>query len=483
MDDEFQPPLGETLEWVADFEPFEARIPEDAPERVSHLLPDEPLREELSELPGRPFHDLSNPPMARTWWKYPIYAVIGFPRDLVDGVVGFIGFIPVINLPVTGLAYEVVPTQILFRDPRDWHRWPGRRNRHGHGFIDAESWGWFPTLNMMSFRHIDRGELRQWQRENEELRFELAEHNRAVRASNEAITDRQQTAQQIAARAIEQGDGRTAVQWMLPYHQNYPRDLEAHGLYLASMAMYAGQQGAPAWVEPVLWRELEEAPLQALPFAEQNLARAVELHGEREYPVQALVYVQTRLGRPDQALATAHEFFRRQTATPRSPLRSRLLFEAAMTAGEKALAVEALESLEASLPQVPGQELLQADLEHEGDNLDLARLRLNLLLGEADAPLRELQAMLERRPEQPYYHYYAGVAHLVDLQENPDRFEEAVPAARARLERAYLLAGNPHLRARAEAMLNYLDALEGRESQTEREEPQERGAFTDLFAS
>lgn len=475
----FKPDLGQTYEWLADYNAEDAVEPLDAPEAAANRLPPEQIQEERDEVRGRPFHDLDNPPSSRSYYKYPIYLALGFPRDLVDGVFGFLSFWPVVNLPVVGIGYEVLPTQYIMRDPRDWHRWGGRRNKNDHGWIDSAGWGWFPTAHQMQFRHVNKRKLARWKGENDELHSELANVNREIRASNKAIRDRQQDAQDFAIHAIAAGNGREAVSWMLPYRAAYPLDEKAQGLLIASLAAYEGPS-APSWVGPMLWQELETAGYGALLSAEVQLGKALDKFPGFRVPSEALVYTKTRLGKNEEALTVAEAAFR---TDPNDPIRARLLFEAAVTDRNVALAEESLAQMQQSLGLIEGMKLLNERFNLGGGGLERLELRVALLRGDASSVKATLEQKVRARPEDPYYVYYLGCAEMATIEESmePDR---AIHAAYQKFEQVSLMSSNAALRERAKIAFHYAHAVARADADREpRENGGQRGGFLDMFGS
>lgn len=463
----FRPDLSQTLEWLAPPVAVEAQVPLDAPERTTYPMPAEQPREILDELPGRPFHQLDPPPQSAAWWKYPVYAVFGFPRDLVDSVFGFFSYWPIVNIPLVAIPYEVVPTQFVMRDPRDWHRWPGTTNRKGHGFFPAknrvrdprtwegephepeklddgswhmqETWGFFPTARSMKFTYASKRKIRRLIDENNQMRQELEEMNREIDLANRAIAQRQQAARTAALAAIDAGRGQEAVSHMLPYHAAYPTDEGAQALLINALALYV--ESGPDWVRPFMFQSLSTAPPRVLQQAETLLRKTGSDFPQSLGTTEALVYIQTRLDRPDQALATAEAGY---AVNPNDPRRARLYFETALAGRDPAKAAEALASIERT--QVAMNEL------------NLMRLRLDLLAGRQETARRELAQLAIGEPDNAYYQYYLGIAELASAGES-ERPEENIRIAFDALERAALSAPTRPLRERAGAALNFARGL------------------------
>lgn len=453
----FEPELGQTLDWLEASGPGESHVPADAYELTRHPMEDEPIFLPLEEVPGKPFHDVDSPPMRTAYYKYPIYAALGFPRDLVDGLFGFIGFVPLVNLPVTGVAYEVVPTQVFFRDYRDWHGWGGTRNENGHGWIDSESWGWFPNYNQTKFESVNERKLERWRAENAELAAELQGMNRQIDAHNQAIQSRQETARDYALHWMDNGDPREAVSWILPAHRAYPLNEELQGVLVASLALYAEDPDAPDWVEPLLWEKLTSALSRVQRASEARLEALAQTHPEAWSPARALVYIKTHMNETAEALAVAEEAFNRD---PADPNRARLYFEAAMTSREPEKAAVALERVDAAYRQRAGINMLADQIGEPDDGMEMLRLRLALLNDEAEQVRETLLAKTERSPSNAYYHYYLACSELGMTQTDTDLSARAT-AAGNHFEKASLLADNDPLRVRSQVALTFLRSLSG----------------------
>ncbi len=445
----FDPDLGETMDWLAgkaaspDAPPIQP--PANAPDLTRHPLTAETPRELLSQIPGRPFHDLSSPPRTAAWWKYPIYAVVGFPRDAMDSVFGFVGFWPIFNVGFVGVGYELVPTQVLLRDPRDWHHWPGRRNKNGHGWIDSDGWGWFPTLHQMKFTYESKRKLARYQAENEKLTAELQELNRQIEIANHALADRQKAARTSAVEAIDKGDGAEAVAWALPLHLAYPENETAHAILLNALAL-DGDAG-PEWVRPCLWGHLSKSGLRVLKQAETLLAKTQKDFPKSNTTTEALVFIQTRLGEVDKAQETARTWFQAASTDPR---RARLYLETALAARDGKRAADAFGALESAAPK--------------SEDLAALRFRLALLNGKAPDIRPALVELLAKNPENAYYRYYMGCVELAAV-ESADDPEDTIHSAVTELERASLNAETTPLLERAGKALGYARALTSKETE------------------
>ncbi len=453
----FEPDLGQTLDWLESARPGTAELPADAYEVTRHAMASEPVLLPLDEVPGRPFNVLDPPPMKTAYYKYPIYTALGLPRDLVDGLFGFVGFIPIVNLGVVGIGYEVVPTQVLLRDYRDWHGWGGTRNKNGHGWIDSDGWGWFPNYNQTRFESVNKRKLERFRNENEKLASELQELNRGIEARNAAIESRQATARDYALYWIENGDPREAVSWILPAHRAYPLEEESQGVLVAALALYADDPDAPSWVEPLLWEKLTSSLSRVQRSAEARLEALQLQHPDAYSPARALVYIKTVMGETDDALDVAEKSF---LADPADAGRARLYFETALTSRDAEKATVAFERLEAANVERAGAELLADRLETLDDGLEMLRLRLALLNDEAEPVRDALQARTERSPSNAYYHYYLACSELA-LAPREFQMSDRARVAGAHFEKAGLLADNDPLRVRSNIAMTFLRSLSG----------------------
>lgn len=474
---EFQIELGEAMDWLAPDAAMTPSVPANAPERTVYPLAPERVESLLSELPGRPFLVVDPPPTSTAYWKYPIYAVLGFPRDLVDSVFGFFSFWPIVNIPLVGVAYEIVPTQALMRDPRDWHRWPGSANRRGHGFFPSksrtrdatawgsdqpvpvtlkgdklfnETWGWFPTAHSMSFTYTSQAKLEKYKRINERLHEELQLANAEIDTRNRAIAERQRQVRQAAVAAIDRGDGHEATARMLPYHMAYPVDDQGHALLLNALALY-GDSG-PEWVRPWLLHELQSVDLSVLRQAEILMEKSHKDFPASHTLAEALVFANSRRGDYGRALATARAAFE---SDPTSARRARLLFEAGAGARDKATVASAISTMRS--------------IGVDEAELRVLSLRQRLLEGKAADARPELTSLVQGHPENPYYRYYLGCAEIETIEEAKVP-EAAMQSAMTELERASLTAGTRPLQERAGRALTYVRSLTSAKVRTDKKE-------------
>ncbi|MCL5271716.1 MAG: hypothetical protein M1457_14445 [bacterium] len=415
-------------------------VPPGAPELTTYPIPPEQPRRLLTEVPGKSFRQVEPVPERRAWWKYPIYAAVGLPRDLADSIFGALSFVPILDLPVVYLGYEVVPTQVLLRDPRDWHRWPGRRNSLDHGMIDSDGWGWFPSAHAWHFTYPSKRLQRLNQAINEGLRAQMQALNREIERENQAISNRQRDARTKALAAIDAGDGREAALRIIPYQQAYALDEGAFSLFATALGLYG--KDAPRWVANLLWHELDTAQPRQLIQAEKLLTATAGKHPDNVEMTETLIYVRLLLGNNDAALAAAQGLLARQ---PDDPAIRRLVFETALSARNPPLARQMWQALRNG-PPMPDRDRV------------LAEARLDLLAGEAkkaDGSLRQLQQL---HPEDPYLDYCLGVAQLDLADRSPD------PAATYRgafelLEKAALQGTDPAIHLRAGKALAYARGL------------------------
>lgn len=431
----FEPDLGEAAEWIdgrteMTFDP--RAIPPDAPERITYPMATEHPLDLLTEVPGKPFRQVDPPPRSLAWWKHPFYLALGLPRDLADSVFGALSFVPVVSL-VTYTVYEVVPTQIFLRDPRDWHRWPGRRNKRGHGQLDSVDWGWFPSAHTWHFTYESKRKLRRYNATNETLNEALKAENRHIEQHNQAIADRRMNARAEALAAIEAGDGREATSRMVPYLLTCSLDEGSFALLVNALALYRTE--GPGWVAPLLWNQLSGAQPRLWTPAADLLVGAIERYPGRTDLWETLVYIRLLQEDADGALAAAEAGgFDRSD----DPLLLRLAFETALTAGD----VEKASVMRASLD---GAQLASADVA-------VMDARLALAAGEIDRAEPILTDLHLQHPEDAYLNYYLGCVEWARAE------NETEPTARIKksfdwFEKAVLMAPAAALRLRASRAL------------------------------
>ncbi len=434
-------PLDLTAEVIGGQAPVEPRIPLDAPEVTTYPLTGVE-RELLNEIPGQPPRQVDPPPQALAWWRLPFYAVLGLPRDMVDAVAGGLSFVPVLNMVVMA-GYEVVPVQWVMRHHRDWHRWPGRRNDNGHGIIDSEGWGFFPSARHWRMTYPSQRAARRNQKHNEELVARLREANRGIDEHNRELAARRLEARSAAVAAIRDARpddplgsvaGREASRRMIPYYLSQRLDEGAFALLVSSLALYLE---APRWVDELLWSELEGAQPAMLETARQLLEDVAEIYPINPRISRTLILATVLGGDSEQALTLARKH---PDETDGRPARHRLVFETALAAGDPASAREALAQLTEYGQFANEQPLMAARLALAEDRITDAR--------------EELARLAQGEPGNPYLNYYLGVADLT-LAARGEEFPASLRRAIERLERAVLLAPGPALKRRAEPALEW----------------------------
>ncbi len=438
---DFSPELGQAREVIDQGRTAQAQLPANAPELTTYPLPSERPLPLLPELPDKPLRQVSPQPESRAWWKYPFYVVLGLPRDLVDGGFGFVSNWPFFNIPFVYLPYEVLPAQALARDPRDWHHWPGRRNKNGHGMIDSESWGWFPSWHQWHFTYPSQRKLRKNRDWNESVQNELRNRNKELEAANMVIATRQQEARQAALTAIEAGNGREAALRMIPFYQGYKLDEGAFALFVTALAVY--QPSAPEWVQSLLWQELKGAQGRYLEQAEKLLLETLAKQPKNQSLAETLIYVRLLLNKNSLALALANAFAASQPDDPRA---QRLVFETALAAGQQVAAQNAAKNLHSDNWPQADWALLQS--------------RLRLAAEDPQGAIALLEPLRRAEPENPYPNYYLGAANLMLA----DRHEQ--PAANYQrafelLEQASLQGQHQPIGVRASRALAYARAMAG----------------------
>jgi tetratricopeptide (TPR) repeat protein len=436
---EFSPDLGMPFELIDGGIIQEINVPPDAEELNRYPLPLSGTRELLSEVPHKPFREVSPPPRSREWWKYPVYLVLGFPRDALDTVMGVMAHVPIVSPLAVYPVYEVIPTQAVFRDPRDWHDWPGARNSRGHGMVDSESWGWFPSARSWKFDHVSEAELQEYHEQNELLTGELNRLNREIEVENQRVSGLLRQARRIALDAVSKGDGGEALSRMLPYWYHHDLDQGAFALFITSLGLYAEE--GPDWPRPLLWKELSRATTGELVRAESVLARTHERFPTHPVLAEALIYIQLHLGKNDAAVETAEIDYQAQPAMSSSPM---MVFETAMSAQDTQMATEAWNRTR--------------EFEMGDDVRQLGMARLEMIRGHPDEMSQLVKELLSRDSENPYLYYFLGVAEL-ELALGGDYRRAAFETAFEHLEKAAFTAPGYALRTRAGKALSYARTL------------------------
>ena len=437
---DFELDLGQAREIIAGKEVARTAIPDGAKELTVYPLAVERPRDLLSELPGQPMRQVTPMPLARAWWKYPFYATLGLPRDLLDGLMGCLNYVPFLSIPVVMGAYELVPTQLFVRDPRDWHRWPGLgMNALRHGPIDGGSWGWMPSLHCWHFTYPSQNLARKNEIFNQKLKAQLDDENRKIEASNTALDNRLRDTRNRTLAALTVDNGREAAFRMISYRHTYPLDEGGFALFATAMALYITD--GPDWVAPVLWSELEYAQPRLLIEAEKLLAATERQHPERTALSEALIYTRLILGRNQGAIDAAQALLKEK---PADPYRLRLVFEAAMGARESKLARQTRAAMSPNSYDEPTRQLMD--------------IRLKLLSGDAASVIDQLTQMQAQHPEDAYLAYYLACAQLM-LAQKLDNPAEAYKKASVLMAAARDRAPGPALRIRADREVNWVKSI------------------------
>jgi len=437
---DFNPELGQAREMIAgEAGGAGVEIPADAKELTAYPIPSEQPRELLTVIPGKEERQATPLPLAHAWWKVPFYVAVGLPRDLVDGLMGWFSYVPILNMPLVYLPYEVVPTQVVFRDYRDWHRWPGRRNARGHGMVDGESWGWFPSASTWDFTYASERKAARNMKWNAELKKQLQERNKEIELRNEAIAARTQETRAKALEAIQAGNGREAALRMIAYHRSYPLDEGAFALYVTSLALYAPE--GPEWVAPLLWGTLQSAQPRVLLEAEKLLAATLKAKRDSLSLAKALIYTELLLGDHKKAQNAANQLLSQKI---NDPYRLRLVFETSLASRDADLARATFKALK------PG--------DYDQYTWAMMQARLDLLLARTE-PARQLLAQrLALKKEDPYVNYYLGCTELQATQ-NLDNPTAGFKRASDDFEAAKLRAPGIALAARAAEAQSYIDSM------------------------
>ncbi len=434
----FRPGLGQAKELIDGGSIRQVTPPRNSEESLTYTIPPEMPKSLLTELPDRPFKPVDPPPRSLVWWKLPFYTALGLPRDMVDATIGALAKLSLVSVLVYPV-YEVVPTQCLFRDPRDWHRWDAHKNKNEHGYYDGASWGWFPSAHQWGLTHESERKLRKYKDYNHALKEELRERNVEIEAYNQGIESYKRDARREALAALQTGNGREAALRMVPYYNVYPLDEGAFALFVASLALY--RPDGPEWVGPLLCYELNDAQPGLLAQAEEVLTKTVGRFPEHAALAETLIYTRLLMGGGEDAHRAALALLDRRPADARCQL---LVYETALSSNLGANAQAALGGIDA-------QSLNERDY-----TLALARLRL--LTGEYLSAHQALAAMREATPDDAYVNYYLGCAELMRAQ-SEDAYLEGFAHSFDLLERAALMAPGPALRLRAGQALSYARGL------------------------
>jgi hypothetical protein len=438
----FQPELDQALEMIDGDLTLPVQPPPDAAELTASPAPAEQPQMLLTEIPGRPFLTVDPPPRALAWWKFPFYAALGAPRDLIDTIAGGFSYVPIISPVIVYPVYELVPTQIFFRDPRDWHRWDANQNRNGHGYYDGQSWGWFSSYNQWEFTYESKGKLRRWEARNEQLRTELNERNRGIEQANQTLARKKREARQETLTAIEAGNGAAATRRIAGYWKAEPLDEGTFALWVTALALYKPQ--GPEWAGPVLWSDLSAAQPRGLIQARRLMGRILEKYPDRTDLSLALIYTDLLLGETGRALKTGQAAL---AAKPADAALQRLIFELALADADAARARAAFDALAAAAaPQSSDRAAMEG--------------RLALLEDKPADARRILEPLHAAQPDSPYFDYYMGCVELAEGiadAQGQAHFKTGLEL----IEHAALQAAHPGLRNRAGKALAYVRGAAG----------------------
>ncbi|HBF35472.1 TPA: hypothetical protein DDW35_12995 [Candidatus Sumerlaeota bacterium] len=260
---------------------------------------------QLKELPGEPFLDVDKTPRQRVWWKYPVYAVVGAPRDLVDGFFGGVGKLPLFNLPLTGVMYEVVPTQVVFRHWSDTHRWLGLRNHNAHGWIDSEEWGFFSNAHNMGLTREDIAEKERRTKQNVVLQAKLKETNQSIIDQNRAAETKREALLAEAMASFQKRDFRDAARRLHFLVKVDPLNQSARSLLAASLIALPADATSDGWKRMMISRLLQTHSQGMMMEIKQSLLPLVALPDTRTNALTYLVWINARLGNLKEARETA----------------------------------------------------------------------------------------------------------------------------------------------------------------------------------
>ncbi len=355
----------------------------------------------------------------------PFYAALGLPRDLVDGFMGLLAYVPIIS-NIDYVVYELVPTQAVMRDPHDWHRWDGGPNKNGHAFYKGE-WGWFPTAHAWKLKAPNARLAKKNEAYNAKLQKELDQMNSAAEAANQQAAATQREARQAAARSPAQRQGDRPDR-----RRGRPRGDRADAADLPGGA--TGRRGVCAadgvagdirkFAAGVRGSAVERTAQRPAGTAATGPAAAAR--NDRAYPLnarlqRALILTDMLLGEPDEALKTARDY-----ADPKPADRcatgwcSRRPWRPAKR----------------TMPAPRSTPMLGA--KQFPDQWPLMRERLYIAAGQLQAARKGLAEHIAGRPGDPYLNYYLGVTDLKIARQGAAGYEAALGAAQAELQRAAL---------------------------------------------
>ena len=359
-------------------------------------------RNKVNSLPGMRKYDLSRPPRRFYWWNLPIYAVLGFPRDLIDGFFGSLSLAEIaifepFNLVLTGVGYELVPTQVLARHPSDWHRWPGRRNANGHGWFDGE-WGFFSNLHYTTFIRTNEKRLDVWRTHNQVVDDKMAAENAKIDQENAEVRAKRAAYIRETRRLFDEGKHRVVIQRLVGYREIDPLNQDARAMLAVSLIddlpEIAENQWAYGAIHDLLWGSSREV---LIPIRDELEAmREAKPHDDEI--CRYLVAINMRLRSFAQAMSAAEELVARD---PSNVTFLRLRFEVALAGGDSDQIEEAARAIE------------QAASEGSAATLH-ARGRQAFVAQQPEKAVEAYQRLVLIEPLNPRFHYLLGMAHVVE---------------------------------------------------------------------
>ncbi len=366
----------------------------------------------VSSIPGERFYDLSQPPRIRYYWKIPLYALFGAPRDLIDMLFGACSRVPPFNLAFTG-AYEFSGLQFLVRHRQDWHEYGGYSNAAGHGWIDGvNGWGWFSNYRNARFSEIDEARLESWKKHNAALEAKLNEKNVAAAGHREMLQGESERYLAIARADYEAGRFQDALARLWAYLRATPTDYDAKARYLACCARFAGQGGAEAdWARAEIRRMLREWPLGSVSALCWSLKNHVERWPDDQEARYWLVWAYARLSSYAEALEESAALLQMPGAGVREQL---LVFEICL---ERLQQLSKPEDARAAADLLARMEKSVAALRGAGPEAAAAARfcegRLKVMKGEYHDGLMTLLALSNEAPGDPRFSYAFGAGHML----------------------------------------------------------------------
>lgn len=300
------------------------------------------LVREAAGAKGDGIYDLAKAPKRIHWANYALYPIIGFPRDAVDGFFGVVSFVPLLNLPIVGLGYEVVPTQKLVRHHDDWHRWPGRANAKRHGWIDSEAWGFFPSLHCMTFKQTDSKKVAEMKMHNEKIMAGAIQEGKDIVVKNAGIAARQAEYLKATRALYDEGKYNEVISRLVGYQKIDPLGRESRALLAASIIAQLPRINERDWAEATLGELLGNTSKELLlPVKTELKALGEKLPNNEDIPFQ-LAGIDTRLRTYGEAM---EEVDRLLALSPKNVTYLRLKAEIAFAAAEPDWAKTSLDQL------------------------------------------------------------------------------------------------------------------------------------------